>query len=141
MSLKLPAYDKPLKKDEFEKLLSNLFVGRNSEHKIQYEEIGEDEDGTLSVKYMIYTEKTQYILIARWRDDRPEESYLGGSLMSRMARPGETWARGCDLSDGKANMQTLIKIAFDIIASEAQQLAKLTPHHEIHPLPHLEADL
>ena len=47
-----------------------------------------------------------------------KENYLGAGYSNKKPTLGEDWIRGGDLSDGKFNLRTLLKIARDILRCE-----------------------
>ena len=50
------------------------------------------------------------------------KTYLGCIASCRKSRPGETWTRGSDLSDGKHTKETFDKIVRDIVSYEMKNL-------------------
>lgn len=67
-------------------------------------------------KLRLYTSDHCYGIIAT-------ETYLGCTVTSRRARPGETWNRGSDLADGKFVKSTFHKIMGDIVGYELKKIA------------------
>ena len=55
------------------------------------------------------------------------DTYLGATVTSRTARPGEDWLRGNDLPDGEFSRETFDKI---ICAVFAYELVPLVPERE-----------
>lgn len=72
-------------------------------------------------KCSIYTDEHVYQIVAIEND---KDSYLGCQATARKERPGETWKRGNDLSDGELERNTWVKILSDIVKYEILRLSE-----------------
>lgn len=114
---------------EFKNLVKTEF--RNFDLKVEtFDDSGEgdgEEGYEHRYKIRLYTNDYIYSIIAiDGKQGGRDKSYLGCVVSSRKMRPGETWHRGNDLSDGKLCIETWNKIKNDIIGYELVDLAPKT---------------
>lgn len=62
------------------------------------------------------TTKNNYFMLFK-------DTYLGVGVTSRLARPGEDWLRGNDLSDGPFSKETFDKIMADVLTYELREVS------------------
>lgn len=72
------------------------------------------------LKFCFYTNEHVYYITAI--DRKNSEGYLGCTCSNRKPLAGESWTRGCDLPDGKFNLETWCKIKDAIIMNELVRL-------------------
>lgn len=84
-------------------------------------------EGEVHLDVFLFTEWHEYHLSIRpplpgAKEDRQRRGYLGGSVKTRAARPGEDWQRGNDLTDGPYHESTFLKIMLDLVSWELVDL-------------------
>lgn len=78
-------------------------------------------------KINLYTFSNKYTIIAKCPvngTSKKNVGYLGCTVSSRKYRPGETWFRGNDLSDGRFSKKTWHSILADIVAFELHEIVQ-----------------
>jgi hypothetical protein len=72
-------------------------------------------------KCSIFTDEHMYHVVAV---EEEKHNYLGCQATTRKERPGESWKRGNDLSDGPLEEETWKKILSDIVKYELVKLSE-----------------
>jgi hypothetical protein len=68
------------------------------------------------VRLKLYTKEHYFSIVAT------ATGYLGCTMSNRYQFDGEDWLRGCDLADGKLNLETARRIMLDIISYELDHI-------------------
>jgi len=108
-------------REQFIKWLKEICRWDRNDWFIKY--IGEESSpgGKWNATVAFFTHNYKYTIRVKIRPDR---TYLGCGVESRIPRAGETWTRGNDLSDGIFTRKTWENIKNDIIAYELVKVAK-----------------
>lgn len=80
----------------------------------------EHTDGKEFQRAVFSTTKNNYFVA--FKDD-----YLGMTVSSRVARPGETWLRGNDLHDGKFSKETFGQMMDEVLTYELREVSDEAP--------------
>lgn len=79
----------------------------------------EHSDGG-SQRAVFATTKNNYFVVFK-------DTYLGLTVSSRVARPGETWLRGNDLPDGKFSKETFDQMMDAVLTYELREVSDEAP--------------
>lgn len=101
---------------DFDKWLSELAGHYGSyDQKVFVTQDETDEVGRVKSVRVCTSRNTYSITV---REKGSHDGYLGAIVTSRLARAGENWLRGNDLTDGPLCRATWDRIMFDIISYE-----------------------
>ena len=79
-----------------------------------------EHSGTGSHRAVFATTKNNYFVSFK-------DTYLGLTVSSRVARPGETWLRGSDLPDGKFSKETFDQMMDAVLTYELREVSDEEP--------------
>lgn len=106
-------------------------LGRNGdENQVRVNAFRTLENGDTCLQVYMWTATNVYSIVGRIGRHKTD-SFLGASISSRMARPGEDWTRGNDLASGPFTLATWTNIVFDILGSEIQNTNTRRYRYEI----------